>query len=264
MSQPFRIEKKVKLRDFDPAYTHDLDKETARPKTLAFCERIGELQHLLYANARRSVLVLLQGMDASGKDGTARRVLEFVNPAGVETANFKVPSAEERAHDYLWRVHKAVPRYGNIGVFNRSHYEEVLIVRVFKFKPEAAWKQCYDQINDFERMLTENGVVLLKFFLHISKDEQAERFRARLDDPRKNWKFNLDDLKIREHWDDFQKAYEDVLNRCSTSYAPWHLVPANHKWYRDYVVARTVARAMEDLKMKWPAPALDLKKIKIK
>ena len=214
MSQPFRIQKKIKLRDFDPADTDDLEKETVRPKTLAFCERIGELQQLLYANARNSVLIVLQGMDASGKDGTARRLLEFVNPAGVETASFKAPSSEERAHDYLWRVHKALPRYGNIGVFNRSHYEEVLIVRVFKLRPDSAWKQCYDQINDFERMLTENGVVLLKFFLCISKEEQAERLRRRIEDPTKNWKFNLEDLKIRERWDDFQKAYEDMLNRC--------------------------------------------------
>src|SRR5262249_45495566 len=157
-----------------------------------------------------------------------------VNPAGVETANFKAPSTEERAHDFLWRVHKQVPRFGNIGVFNRSHYEEVLIVRVLKLKPKEIWSKHFDQINAFERQLTENGVILLKFFLHVSKEEQAERFRARLKDPTKNWKFSKDDLEMRKHWHKFQAAYEDAINRCSTDFAPWHVVPADHKWYRDY------------------------------
>jgi PPK2 family polyphosphate:nucleotide phosphotransferase len=263
MKQPILVRGKVRLKDFDPAFCDDMDKEAAREKTLELGQRIGELQHLLYANAKRALVILFQGMDASGKDGAVRRVLEFVNPAGVQTANFKAPSSEERAHDYLWRVHKAVPPFGYIGIFNRSHYEEVLIVRVFDLQPKGVWQQRYDQINAFEKFLTENGVILCKFFLHLSKDEQAERLKARLKDPSKNWKFSADDLKMRPYWAAFQQAFEDMLNRCSTGYAPWHVVPADRKWYRDYVVARTVAKALDDLKMTWPKPKEDLSKIKI-
>ena len=263
MKQPLVVRGKVKLKDFDPAFCDGMDKEEAREKTLELGQRIGELQHLLYANAHRALVILFQGMDASGKDGAVRRVLEFVNPAGVQTANFKAPSAEERAHDYLWRVHKAVPAYGYIGVFNRSHYEEVLIVRVFGMQPKDVWRGRYEQINSFEKFLTENGVILCKFFLHLSKDEQAERLRARLKDPSKNWKFSADDLKMRPHWAAFQQAFEDMLNRCSTNYAPWHVVPADRKWYRDYAVARVVAKALDELKMTWPKPKEDLSKIKI-
>jgi PPK2 family polyphosphate:nucleotide phosphotransferase len=221
------------------------------------------LQDLLYANARQSVLILLQGMDASGKDGVIKRVLEFVNPLEIEIANFKAPSTEELAHDYLWRVHQRVPRYGHIGVFNRSHYEDVLIVRVLKLQPEHVWRARYDQINAFEKHLTENRVILMKFFLHIGKDEQAERLRARLEDRRKNWKFESGDLQMRAKWPQFQRAYEDALNRCSMPWAPWHIVPADRKWYRDYIVARTVVDALEKLKLKWPKPREDLGKIKI-
>ncbi len=202
-------------------------------------------------------------MDCAGKDGAIKRVLEFVNPAGVETTNFKTPSAEERAHDFLWRIHKAIPRHGNIGVFNRSHYEDVLIVRVLNLQPERVWRKRYEQINAFEKILVRNRVVVLKFFLHLSKEEQAERLKARLKDPSKNWKFSEGDLKIRDRWDEFQKAYEDVLNQCSGEHAPWHLVPADHKWYRDYVVAKTVVASLEELNMNWPAPQADLSRIKI-
>ena len=263
MKQPLLMRQKISLKDFDPAYCEGLDKEKTRQKTTRYCQQIGELQQLLYANAKNAVVILFQGMDASGKDGVGRRVLECVNPAGVETANFKAPSSEERAHDYLWRVHKLMPRFGNIGIFNRSHYEEVLIVRVMELQPEAVWKQRFDQINHFEKFLTDNGVLLLKFFLHLSKKEQAERFRARLEDPRKNWKFAEDDLKMRLRWDAFQQAYQDAINRCSAASAPWHIVPADHKWYRDYVVSRAVANAMESLHMDWPKPKQDLSKIKV-
>jgi PPK2 family polyphosphate:nucleotide phosphotransferase len=187
-----------------------------------------------------------------------------VSPSGVETANFKTPSSEERAHDFLWRAHKAVPRYGNIGIFNRSYYEDVLIVRVMKLQPESVWRPRYAQINAFEKILAENGVVLLKFFLHISKAEQAERLQARLDDPHKHWKFESADLKTRERWREFQEAYENAINLCSTPRSPWHIVPANHKWYRDYIVARTVMKALEDLKLKWPRAREDLSKIRIR
>ena len=263
MKHSLKVVPPIRLKDFDTDFHDGLHKDKTREKTAKICERIGELQALLNANASHSVIILLQGMDTSGKDGAIKHVLDAVNPAGVETANFKVPSAEERAHDYLWRIHKAVPRHGNIGVFNRSHYEDVLIVRVMKFQPEHVWRARYAQINAFEKHLTENRVILLKFFLHISKEEQAERLKARLDDKRKNWKFEKADLLMRAKWGEFQKAYEDVLNRCSTSWSPWHIVPANRKWYRDYVIARTVADALEKLKLKWPKSREDLSKIKI-
>ena len=264
MAQPLKITSKVRLRHFNPDYHEGLDKDKTRAKTDKLCERIGELQHLLYANRTHSLVLLFQGMDTSGKDGAGKRVLQDVTPSGVETTNFKVPSAEESAHDFLWRIHKALPRYGNIGVFNRSHYEDVLVVRVLKLVPRAVWFPRYEQINAFEKMLAHNNVIVLKFFLHISKDEQAQRLQARLDDPKKNWKFELSDLKMRGLWNDYQQAYGDVLNHCSTEHNPWHVVPANHKWFRDYVVARTVVKALERLKMTWPKPADDLSKIKIK
>jgi len=263
MNQPVEVRNKIRLKDFDPGFCGGMDKDKAREKTTKLCQRIGELQELLYANSKHALLLLFQGMDASGKDGAIKRVLEFVNPFGVEAASFKVPSAEERAHDFLWRVHAKVPRLGNIGAFNRSHYEDVLIVRVLGLQPPQVWRQRYDQINAFERILTLNVIVLLKFFVHISKEEQAERFRARLEDPAKRWKFSVQDLNIRQHWSAFQKAYEDAVNRCSTDYAPWHIVPANRKWYRDYVIAQITVKALEKLNMKWPLPAEDLSKVKI-
>ena len=263
MKQPIKVTPPIRLKDFNPAFSHGLDKDATREKTIHLCQRIAELQDLLYANARQAVLILLQGMDTSGKDGVVKRVLEFVNPLEIEIANFKAPSSEDLAHDYLWRVHQRVPRYGHIGVFNRSHYEDVLIVRVLKLQPEPVWRARYDQINAFERHLTENRVILLKFFLHISKDEQAERLEARLQDRRKNWKFESGDLQMRAKWPQFQKAYEDALNRCSMPWAPWHIVPADRKWYRDYVVACTVVDRLEKLKLKWPKSREDLSKIKI-
>jgi len=264
MAQPVKITSRIRLRDFDPDYCGGLEKDETRDKTRKLCERIGELQHLLYANATHAVVLLLQGMDGSGKDSTGASVLEFVTPAGVQTTNFKAPSAEELAHDFLCRVHKALPRYGCIGLFNRSHYEDVLIVRVLGLQPEKVWRDRYDQINAFEKLLSNNRVVLLKFFLHISKEEQAERFRERLDNPTKHWKFSVADLKMRERWNDFQRAYEDAINQCSTKHAPWHVVPANRKWFRDYVVASTVVKALERLNLKWPKCKDDLSKVKIK
>lgn len=261
--QPLTPLDRVRLKDFRPDYTGGAHKEETRERTCKLARRIGDLQELLYANSRHAILLLFQGLDASGKDGAVRSVLEQVNPAGVETANFKVPSDEERAHDFIWRVHKAAPRYGNIGVFNRSHYEAVLAERVLKIVPKRVWSKRYSQIVDFERMLVTNNVVLLKFFLHISKEEQAERFRARLEEPRKRWKFSFADLKTRERWDEYMRAYEEMINSTSHSAAPWHIVPADRKWYRDYVVSQTVVTAMEKLKMKWPQPREDLSKIRI-
>ena len=264
MAQPIKITSRIRLRDFDPDDCGGVDKDETRDKTRKLCQRIGELQHLLYANATHAVILLLQGMDGSGKDSTGASVLEFVTPAGVQTTNFKAPSAEELAHDFLWRVHKAVPRYGCIGLFNRSHYEDVLIVRVLGLQPEKVWRDRYDQINAFEKLLSNNRVVLLKFFLYISKEEQAERFRERLDNPTKHWKFSVADLKMRERWGDFQKAYEDAINRCNSKHAPWHVVPANRKWFRDYVVAQTIVERLEQLKLKWPKAKEDLRGITIK
>jgi|ERR1051326_783475 PPK2 family polyphosphate:nucleotide phosphotransferase len=263
MSQPIRITSRINLRNFDPDYCGGLNKDEAREETDKLCARIGELQHLLYANASHALIILLQGMDASGKDSTGARVLEFVTPAGVQTSNFKKPSTEELAHDFLWRVHKAVPRYGCIGLFNRSHYEDVLIVRVLGLQPEEVWRARYEQINAFEKMLADNCVLLLKFFLHISKNEQAERFRERLENPTKNWKFSVADLKMRERWREFQKAYEDAINHCSTKHSPWHIVPANRKWFRDWVVAGTIVEALEKLKLKWPKCPDDVTGLKI-
>ena len=261
--QPVVITGKIRLKDFDPSYCGGLDKEKTKEKTAEYGQRIGDLQQLLYANARHAVLLIFQGMDASGKDGAVRSVLQFVSPAGIEAANFKVPSEEERAHDYLWRVHKVVPRFGNIGVFNRSHYEAVLAERVLEIAPKMVWSQRYGQIVAFERMLSENNVLVLKFCLHLSKKEQAERLQERLANPRKNWKFSHDDLKTRQQWDDYVDAYEDMLNRTSHQHARWHLIPADRNWYRDHIVALTVVRAMEDLKMKWPKPKEDLSKIRV-
>ncbi|MBM3880109.1 MAG: polyphosphate kinase 2 family protein [Verrucomicrobia bacterium] len=259
-----RIHGRVRLKDYDPGFSGGLKKQDVAKQVVKLRQRIGELQEVLYANASHALLIVLQGMDASGKDGTAKKVLQEVNPAGVETANFKTPSNEELAHDFLWRIHGAVPRYGNIGVFNRSHYEDVLIARVLNLVPERVWERRYEQINAFERMLTQNRVVLLKFFLHISKEEQAERLKARLENPRKKWKFAADDLKMRDYWHSFQRAYEDALSRCHTKYAPWHIVPADRKWYRNYVVAHTVVDALEALDLKWPKPKRTLSGVKVR
>ena len=262
--QPLIARGKIRLKNYDPRYCADLDKDKTKEKTDALRLKLDDLQQLLYANSSHALLLLFQGMDAAGKDGSIRSVLHQVNPAGVETANFKVPSDEERAHDYIWRVHCATPRYGNIGVFNRSHYEAVLVERVLGIVSKHVWTRRFEQIVAWERMLAENNVVLLKFFLHISKEEQAERLRERLENPKKNWKFSKADLAAREHWDEYQQAYEDVLTNTSHTAGPWHIVPADRNWYRDHVVAETVVAALENLHLRWPKPKEDLSKIKIK
>lgn len=263
-SQPVVLRGRVKLKRFAAANTARRDKERTKRRVEELRRRIGELQELLYANSKQAVLLLFQGVDASGKDGAIRSVLQEVNPAGVETANFKVPSDEESAHDFLWRVHHAVPRRGNIGVFNRSHYEAVLVERVLGDWPKRIVKQRYRQIVDFERMLGENGVVVLKFFLHLGREEQRKRFEERLVVPRKKWKFSEGDLEIRRRWKEYMSVYEDTLNATSHPAARWHLVPADHNWYRDFVVADAVVRAMEALGLKWPRPREGLARLKIK
>lgn len=235
------------------------NKKEGREALLALNRRLEELQELLYAEHKHKVLVVLQAMDTGGKDGTIRHVFEGVNPQGVRVAGFKVPTPEELAHDYLWRVHEHVPGKGEIVIFNRSHYEDVLAVRVHNLAPPEVWGRRYAHINDFERMLAEEGTTILKFYLHIDRDEQKQRLQARLDTPHKRWKFNVGDLKERKLWPDYTQAYEDVLGQTSTDWAPWYIVPANRKWYRNLAVGTVMVEALEGLKMSYPQPdeALD-------
>ena len=253
---------KFKLADIDPEDTHGISKSAAATHLEKNCERLSLLQYLLYAEARRALLVVLQGIDAGGKDGTIKHVMTGLNPQGVTVTSFKVPEGEEKRHDYLWRVHQAVPEWGKIGIFNRSHYEDVLVVRVHNLAPESAWSKRYRQINEFERMLSENQVRIIKFLLYISKEEQAKRFHERLDDKSKNWKFSAADVRERGYWNDYIAAYNDMLRRCSTKEAPWFVVPANHKWFRNLAVAQVMVEELEAMKLQYPKPSTDLSKIR--
>lgn len=246
--------KKFRIADVDPDDTHGIDKKDAGALLDESRAELLELQSVLYAEARRSVLIVLQGIDASGKDGTIRHVMSGLNPQGVTVTSFKVPEGEEKRHDYLWRVHRAVPEWGDIGIFNRSHYEDVLVVRVHELAPKEVWSQRYGQINCFERILVENGVRMLKFLLVIGKDEQAKRFAERLEDPTKNWKFSEGDTQERKFWDEYMEAYEDVVNQCSTEAAPWYVVPANRKWFRNLAVAEILRDELVAMKLKYPKP----------
>ncbi|HEY1338703.1 MAG TPA: polyphosphate kinase 2 family protein [Bryobacteraceae bacterium] len=253
---------KVDLADVDPADTHGVKKTAAEPEFEKIRQRLSVLQYMLYAEARRSVLVVLQGIDAAGKDGTIRHVMSGLNPQGVSVTSFKAPEGAEKRHDYLWRVHSAVPEWGKIGIFNRSHYEDVLIVRVHNLVPKPDWKRRYDQINDFERMLCQNRLRVLKFMLYISKEEQARRFTERIEDKQKNWKFSRDDIKERAYWDDYIRAYNEALTRCSTEAAPWYVIPSNHKWFRNLAVAQVLLETLEEMDLKFPKPVADLSGIK--
>jgi PPK2 family polyphosphate:nucleotide phosphotransferase len=223
-------------------------------------ERIVELQERLYAEERRSLLIVLQGIDAAGKDGTVKHVLRGTNPAGVRVYSFKEPTSEELAHDFLWRYHHATPADGMIGVFNRSHYEDVLVVRVKDLAPEELWRSRYDSINDFERMLVREGTTILKFLLHISKEEQLEKFRERLERTDKYWKWSDNDIKERERWDEYQRAYEDAVTATSTPWAPWYVVPADHRWYRNYVIARVLAGTLTAMDPRYPEPPEEVRR----
>ena len=255
---------KVKLSKYDPDDTLGWDKnhemKSSLKKTL---ERIDYLQYVLYAERKRAMLIVLQGLDASGKDGTIRHVMSGVNPQGCRVTSFKVPAGEEVDHDFLWRVHKAVPGYGDLGIFNRSHYEDVLVVRVHNLVPKALWSKRYDQINDFESILHQNNVKILKFFLHISKDEQKKRLLERVDEPDKRWKISEADFNERMFWNDYQSAYEDALTKCSSDEAPWFIIPANKKWFRNLAVSHIIAETMERMHLKLPEPSVDLKKLKL-
>jgi PPK2 family polyphosphate:nucleotide phosphotransferase len=256
---------KVNLAKSDAEDTLGWEKgHKAQASTEKAIARVDSLQYRLYAEKKRSLLVILQGLDAAGKDGTIRHVMSGVNPQGCDVTSFKVPSAEEMAHDFLWRIHKAVPPAGYIGIFNRSHYEDVLVVRVHNLAPQKIWSRRYDQINQFEDMLSQNNVKILKFFLHISKDEQEKRFMERIDDPDKRWKISEADFTERKYWDEYTKAYEAAIERCSTSDAPWLIIPSNKKWFRNLAVSHIIAEALEEMHLKFPPPSIDMKKIKLK
>jgi len=254
---------KVKLSDWDPDATHGYTKEQAEQELTKHQDRLTDLQELLYAESRHALLIVLQAMDAGGKDGVIRHVMSHVSPQGCTATSFKVPTPEERAHDFLWRVHKVVPGQGRIGIFNRSHYEDVLIVRVHKLVPKPVWSARYDHINAFERLLADSAVTILKFYLHISKDEQKKRLEQRLNDPNKLWKVNPTDFEERKRWDDYMEAYEDALSACSTKCAPWYVIPADKKWARNLAISQIIVEALESLKMKYPKPDFDPSKIKI-
>ena len=251
----------IRLDSIDPEGTHGISKEQGAQRFEKNLARMSVLQYLLYAESQRSVLIVLQGIDAGGKDGTISHVMRGLNPQGVSVTSFKAPEGAEKRHDYLWRIHNAVPEKGKIGIFNRSHYEDVLIVRVHNLVPKSVWSKRYEQINNFEKMLSENGVHIVKLLLYISKDEQAQRFRERLDDPSKNWKFSADDLKERERWDEYIQAYDAMLQKCSTRDAPWYVIPANKKWFRNLAVSDIVLQELESLDLRQPKPTADLSKI---
>jgi PPK2 family polyphosphate:nucleotide phosphotransferase len=256
---------KLHLERFDPGKTFGFEKGPESKKlSEKAIERLDSLQSLLYAENKRALLIVLQGMDAAGKDGTIRHVMSGVNPQGCHVTPFKVPSHEEAEHDFLWRAHLAVPERGQIGIFNRSYYEDVLVVRVHNLAPKEVWKKRFAQINVFEELLTENGVTILKFFLHISKDEQRKRFQERLSDPSHQWKLSPADFAERKFWDQYVEAYEEALSKCSTATAPWFIIPADYKWFRNLAISRVIAQTLEDLRMKYPKPAFDLSQYKIK
>jgi PPK2 family polyphosphate:nucleotide phosphotransferase len=261
-SEMYRVKPgtKVDLSEWHPDDTGGFPggKEKSAETIADFTERLEQQQELLFAENKQRVLIVLQAMDTGGKDGTIRHVFEGVNPQGVKVAGFKVPTLVELAHDYLWRVHQVMPGKGEIVIFNRSHYEDVLVVRVHNLVPPHTWKRRYAQINEFERLLAEEGTTILKFFLHISKDEQKARLQERLETPAKQWKFRLSDVKERQFWDDYMKAYEDALSKTSTEWAPWYIVPADRKWYRNLVVGQVIVRTLEGLKMSYPPSEDDL------
>lgn len=253
----------VKLANYDPAFTGEYDKGSARAEEKKLEEKLAVLQERLYAEGKQSLLIVLQAMDAGGKDSAIKKVFDSVNPQGVRVTSFKVPTAPELARDFLWRIHREVPPKGYIGIFNRSHYEDVLVVRVNRLVSRDVWRKRYDHINQFERLLADSGTRIIKFYLHISKDEQKRRFQERLDNPEKHWKFSMGDLPVREQWDEYMRAYQDALTHCNTDYAPWYIVPSNKKWYRDLVITRTIVETLEAMNPQYPPAEPDLDKVVI-
>jgi PPK2 family polyphosphate:nucleotide phosphotransferase len=257
---------KIRLKHFDPAYHgKDESRESALPEIQKHIQKMQELQYLMYAERKHSLLIVLQGLDAAGKDGVVRHVLTGMNPSGCVAVNFKQPTANELAHDFLWRVHPHVPAKGLVAIFNRSHYEDVLVARVHNLVPEKVWSKRYDQINDFERLIsTENNTTILKFFLYISRQEQLARFKKRLDDPARQWKISESDYSEREFWNDYTEAFEDVLTKTSTDRAAWFIIHSNHKWFRDLSIAQIITRKMEEMDMQMPKPIANLAAIRRK
>ena len=263
----FRVkaDTKVDLGKFDAGFRDRHEShEHALPEIETYCQKLRDLQYLMYAENKRSLLICLQGRDAAGKDGTINHVLGAMNPQGCSVTGFKVPSTEEAAHDFLWRYHKAAPGRGRIGIFNRSHYEEVLVQRVHNLVPRKIWSKRYQQINDFEKSLAENGTHILKFYLHIDPQEQLARFRQRLEDPQRHWKISQGDYDERPFWDAYTEAFEAALGKCSTDYAPWFIIPANHKWFRNLAISKIVVETLEALDMQFPVPKVDIENIKKK
>jgi PPK2 family polyphosphate:nucleotide phosphotransferase len=255
---------KVRLSRIDAGATPGARSKQAVAARLGHnLERLRELQYRMYAENKRSLLIVLQAMDGGGKDGTIRHVMSGLNPQGCSVTSFKVPSDEERDHGFLWRIHKSVPRKGDFGIFNRSHYEDVLVVRVHDLMPEAVWSKRYEQINAFEKLLAESDTVIVKFFLHISKDEQLERLKARIDDPTKHWKISPADFEERKYWELYQTAYEDALSKCNTRWAPWYIIPANKKWYRNFAVSEILVETLEGLGLKFPQATVDVRKLRV-
>ena len=266
VAERWRVEpgSRVDLSTFDPADTGDFhDKNQAAPAMDADLDRLRDLQERLYVDDRFAILLVLQGMDTSGKDGTVKHLSGGLTLIGAEVTNFKAPTTTDLQHDFLWRIHQRLPERGHIGIFNRSHYEDVLIARVHHLVPETVWKKRYDQINAFERMLAEDGTVVLKCFLHIGKEEQRERLQARLDNPEKHWKFDPGDLKERARWPDYVEAYEAALSRCSTEAARWYVIPSDKKWFRNYAVTRLLVETLEELDLRLPEVRFDPSTIRI-
>jgi PPK2 family polyphosphate:nucleotide phosphotransferase len=256
---------KVRISDKDAAFTAGYENDsTTQKKTEKYTSRLRDLQYHLYAENKQSLLICLQGLDGAGKDGTINHVLGAMNPQGTNVHGFKVPSHLEASHDFLWRIHQAAPARGTVSIFNRSHYEDVLVVRVHDLVPKSVWSERYDLINDFEKNLVASGTRILKFFLHISADEQLKRFSQRLEDPARRWKISEGDYSERKLWPEYIKAYEECLSKTSTKHAPWYRIPSNNKWFRNLAVARIVSETMEDMKMKIPAPTINVEEIRKK
>jgi PPK2 family polyphosphate:nucleotide phosphotransferase len=260
---PVPFEAKVDLGEYDPGERGGLTKSEAKGLLKENLRRMAELQELMYAEGKHALLIVLQAMDAGGKDSTIRHVMDGFNPQGCHVASFGVPTELERGHDFLWRVHPHAPPLGQVSIFNRSHYEDVLIVRVNELVPKEVWQARYDHINHFEKLLVDSGVTILKFYLHISMEEQKERFLERLARPDKNWKFNPADLDTRAQWGDYMRAFEGVFERCNHPWAPWYVVPANRKWYRNLVVSTVIVEAMEKMDMRYPPAPEGLEEIVI-
>lgn len=260
----FRVKpgKRMHIADIDPGYTGKHKKKaSALADIRKYARRLRELQYLLYAEGKRGLLICLQAMDTGGKDGTIRHVLGYMNTQGCRVQSFKVPSTEEAGHDFLWRIHRVTPSLGEVVIFNRSHYEDVLVTRVHKLIPKKRWQARYECINAFEQYLSDNRIHILKFFLHISKEEQLKRFKQRLDDPNRHWKISEADYAERPYWDAYQQAYEDALNHCSTESSPWFVIPADHKWFRNLTISRIVVEYLEGLDMQFPEPHVDIEEI---